>query len=255
MNTVICVAAQQWLRTMIQIGHPNRPPPVLQTHMAACATCQGALLLLVTQALNVPSVPATIECERCLDDLPAFIEQEIEDPVQAMRTYSHIWWHTLTCPTCAETYELTHILVDAEQRGEIATPMLTEGITAISPQFQTLLKLTRQFLNVVLPSPTLIGALRGHNSEPMVLSQGNDTEGRQFILSVQEQSDHGWSVVVAVMPPPCGWLVLTLGTAVFRGRFDEQGKAAVTDVPTALLAVADGPDLVVGIEADGNSKL
>src|SRR5262245_41843047 len=106
MNSVTCAEVQQWLRAAVHADRRSLPAPTLRTHIAGCATCQGALLLLITQALNLASTPTAIECQHCLDDLPALIEQEIEDPMQAIRTYPHVWWHTLTCPMCAETYEL-----------------------------------------------------------------------------------------------------------------------------------------------------
>jgi hypothetical protein len=200
--------------------------------------------------LGLASTPTTIECQRCLDDLPAFIEQEIEDPMQAIRAYPHVWWHTLTCPMCAETYELTRALVAAEQRGEIAAPTLADLAASFTPRLQTFLRLTRQFLNIALPPPMLARVARGHDEGPAVLSQGDAGAGRQFVLSVQEQPDHAWSVIVAVTPSPGGWLVLTLGQEIFRARFDEHGNAVVADVPAALLVAADGPELVVGIETD-----
>jgi len=44
-----------------------------------------------------------------------------------------------------------------------------------------------------------------------------------------------------------GWLMLMPGQEVFHTRFDEQGQVVVADIPAALLAMIDAPDLVVGI--------
>jgi hypothetical protein len=59
---------------------------------------------------------------------------------------------------------------------------------------------------------------------------------------------------VRVTPAPAGHLVLTLGAAVFRARFDPSGLASVSDVPAALLTAVNGPDMVVDIAPDENPR-
>ena len=67
-------------------------------------------------------------------------------------------------------------------------------------------------------------------------------------MEVQRKGD--WKVAVHVMPAPSGYLVLTLGVAVFRAPFDASGLAIVADVPAALLTAVNGPDMVVDIAPD-----
>jgi hypothetical protein len=72
----------------------------------------------------------------------------------------------------------------------------------------------------------------------------------QFALSLRYLADDMWQITATVVPPPSGWLLLTLGAKQFRARFDAQGTALVSDVPNTLLAADDGPDLDVTIEIE-----
>jgi hypothetical protein len=248
MNQIACEEIRRGLGAAAQADHPIQPAPPLQAHVAGCATCQGALLLLAAAALDVPA-PATIDCQCCLEDLPAFIERDLDDTRAAARVYPQVWWHLWTCPECAETYRLAGALLAAERRGAITAP--AARAVAPAPLPQPLLHLVRDFLARALPPPArLARAMRGPNEGPVVLSSRALGAGRQLTLSVQEQPDGDWSVIVAVTPPQAGWLVLALGDTRFRTRFDAQGDAVVACVPAALLAATAGPDLVVGIEPD-----
>jgi hypothetical protein len=207
-------------------------------------------VLLAAAALDMPA-PATIDCRRCLEDLPAFIERDLDDTLAAARIYPQVWWHLWTCPECAETYRLTGTLLEAERLGAIAMPQPAVRNRAPAPLLRPLLHLVRDFLALALPPPArLAPATRGLNEGPVVLS-GRETEaGGQVVLSVEERPDGDWSVIVAMTPPQTGWLVLTLGDTRFRTRFDAQGDAVVACVPTTLLAGTAGPDLVVELEPD-----
>ena len=244
MKQNICEELRQWLT---QASPGLRPTPALQAHVADCAACQAALLLLAATALDVPA-PTTIDCQDCLADLPMYIEHEQDDPIAAARIYPQLWWHLWTCQDCAETYQCTVALLVAEKRGEISTPLIVKPIL-LKPEPVSLLHLTRQFLRRALPTPALLApTMRGHSEGPVVLSSRAVATGQHLTLSVQEQSDGGWSVIVAMLPPQAGWMVLALGDERFRTPFDTQGSAVVSHVPATLLAATAGPDLVVAIE-------
>lgn len=247
MGDVRCADVLQWLRAAVLIEH-RTPTPTIQAHVAGCATCQAALLLLANAVIDTP-VP-TIDCESCRANLPAFIEREDEDLARAIQAFPHVWWHLWTCAACAEIYQMVRVLVAAEQRGEIALPTVAAIATPRIPQLPiVVLRLKRQFLIRVLPAPLpQTSVMRGHGEGPIVLSRRKVVAGRTLLLSVEQQPNRDWLVGVVLTPPLEGWLVLTLGETVFRACFDAQGTAVVADVPTELLAGADGPDLTVGLE-------
>jgi predicted anti-sigma-YlaC factor YlaD len=248
MDTQRCAAVQLWMQETLRSRHPLLPDPALTAHIAVCDRCRGALLLLAYAALGGDAT--AIDCARCAEDLPAWIEAEQDDPVRALRSYPAVWLHLLTCPACAELYRLSRLLVDAQQEGRIALPQLIPLTPAAPPRRQRLVALTRPFLNHALPTPlALIGVTRG-STGPVILLDGDAESGKQIVFSVQEQPDQRWLVVVHVTPPVAGWLVLSLGASSFRARFDDQGHAMVTDIPTELLAAHDGPDLEIGFEQD-----
>jgi hypothetical protein len=245
---IVCEDLRRWLGQATHANHHIQPTHTLPAHVAECEVCQGTLVLLAATALDVPP-PATITCQDCMLDLPAFTEREHDDPIAAAHAYPQIWWHLWTCPECVETYQLTLALLAAEGRGEISTLRPIAKSTPPKLEPSVLLRLTRQFLRRALPPPMLLApTMRGQSEGPVVLSSCAVAAGQLLTLSVQEQSNGDWSVSVDILPPQSGWIVLVFGDKRFRTLFDTQGAAVVAHVPATLLASTAGPDLVVELE-------
>ena len=244
MAGISCAQARQLLHRNQQAGKAVDSISDVREHISICPVCRVALALIT--ALDLPSVPEPIRCQRCQEDLPDFIDVErAEGPGRALQVYPNVWWHLWSCATCLEVYAMAKALIDAEQHGELKLP-------AIAPRpaerIVHVLRLTRQFLNIALP-PQLAPA-RGSSDGPLVISEGPAPGGARFTISVEAQRRGNWRVAVQVTPAPAGELILTLGTAVFRARFDTSGRASVPDVPATLLTAVNGPDMVVDIAPD-----
>ncbi|MFL5802740.1 MAG: hypothetical protein ACJ8CR_13485 [Roseiflexaceae bacterium] len=182
----------------------------------------------------------------CLDDLPAYIDQGLEDARSAIHTYPHVWWHLLTCGACGETYRLTHAMIEGERLGQLPPLPRPRRIA-----FPDIVRLSRDILNRLLaPSPMLGMVTRGSARRPIILAEEDHVEGYMITLSVEPQPDGAWRVTIKAVPPAVGHMLLTLGEASFRAAFNIQGVAVVSDVPTPLLLHSDGPDLVVGLDLD-----
>jgi hypothetical protein len=249
MEKITCDHVQYWLSKSAQPKYNTFPSPALCAHIEQCAACRGTVLAVVAQGVGILPMTVSTSCQSCAEDLAAFVEQEIEDAISAACTYPHVWWHLWVCAECAKTYRLTRVLVEAERNGRLAPPPFPQIMNSSQTRPLGIMHLTRQFLNHAMPASVLLDAVRrGVKDSPMVLAEDDDTEGYAVSFSVQRQSDGAWSMMVTAVPPPVGRLVLALGPSTFYGRFDGQGVALVTDVPAALLAASDGPDLIVGIE-------
>lgn len=247
--SLTCAAVRQFLA---RSSHPDAsavPPPELVAHIVGCARCRGALALALGAAVGQAQAPAPIRCEECQARLAGWIDQELEAGIAAAaREDPAVWWHLWTCADCAEIYALTRALAAATTAGELAPPPLAPAATQ-QRQLLHSFQLSRAFLAYALPMPSAaLGALRGVDGGTVLVADEDD--GRRISLTVWQQPDQCWSVSVAVVPPVAGWLVLTLGEHIFRGRFDDQGRAVVADVPAPLLSDALGPDLHVAIELD-----
>jgi hypothetical protein len=243
-----CADIRRWMDAALHSSDLIAPSPVLSAHIEGCAVCQGALLVLIAAGNDLPPSTARAAAQHCLDDLPAYIDRRLEDPLSAIRTYPHVWWHLLTCRTCRETYRLTRTMIEGERRGQLA-PLPRPG----QPAFPALLRLSRRFLNHLLaPSPLLGAVARGSTRRPVILAEEDTDQGYAITLSVEPQPDGAWRVLIRGVPPPQGQLLLTLGEASFRSAFNTQGVAVVADVPAPLLLHADGPDLVVCLAPDAD---
>jgi hypothetical protein len=248
MEGISCAQARHELLGNLQASYVSQPTLPVRAHISACPSCRAALALLTT--FDLPSAPLSIGCQQCQVDLAAFVELEQQQgPRQALDTYPQVWWHLWTCAGCLETYDITRALIEAEQRGELKLPAIIAPALP-AERLIHLLRLTRQFLNIAIPAPQ-VAVARGSQDGPLVISEGPAPGGAHFVLSVESQRKGGWKVAVRVVPPPAGQLVLTLGTAEFRARFDASGLATVPDVPAALLTAVNGPDMVIDIAADG----
>lgn len=239
MSEIRCADLLAWLRSA---AHARRltptPTPALAAHAATCPTCQAALLLLARE-LAAPSLPATISCQQCRDDLPGYLEHDL--PAEAIGEYPQVWWHVSTCADCAETARLTRALIEAERSGALVPPRPRPAMRR-----HTLVKLSPRLLARALPPAA---PMRGADQTPaQVLSQRAVPAGHNFTLSVERLADNTWSLRVEFRPPLAGWLVLTLGEAKFRAPVDEHGVATLGGLPAELLAEAGGPELLVELE-------
>jgi len=243
---VVCADVRRWVDAAIRSDDLTPPSQVLSTHVERCAVCQGALLLLIAARTELPPSTSGTPAQHCLDDLPAYIEQELKDVSSAIRAYPHVWWHLLVCRECAEVYRLTHTMIEAERDGQLAPLPQPRPIT-----FPDIVQLSRDILNHMLrPSPMFGMATRGGSRRPIVLAEDDNVQGYAITLSIEPQPDGACRVMIKAVPPPAGDMLLTLGEATFRTAFDAHGVAVVAGVPTPLLVDLDGPDLVVGIDLD-----
>jgi hypothetical protein len=247
METITCAQVRAWLDRDMQ----DQPEILTQllAHISTCATCQGALMLLVDEELGTPALHEVV-CEQFEEDLPAFMEHD-GPLLNAIRAYPHVWWHLYTCPDCHEMYELVHVLRDAEQAGVLTPPPHLRRVTPPRGQAMRLFSLSRQLLNASLQSPLLHSTnLRGEEDSESIIAEREVGDGLHVNLSVLAQADGDWRITVMTNPPAEGWLVLKLGITIFRSQFKPSGIAVISAVPDNLLREDDGPDLEVAIESD-----
>ena len=130
-----CAGVRRWMREAYSSNDLIPPSPALIGHVEHCNICQGVLLVLIVEVSELPAAMSNTTCQQCLDDLPAYIEQELEDAMSALQAYPHVWWHLLSCGTCAETYLFTGALTKAERSGQLAPLQLADvpALLLVSP--------------------------------------------------------------------------------------------------------------------------
>ncbi|MBK9714779.1 MAG: hypothetical protein IPO81_26260 [Kouleothrix sp.] len=232
-----------------------QPPSWLVEHAATCAACRGALALLAAELIAPLPSPFSIACAACQEGLAAYIDRELDENVAAaLQAAPAVGWHLWICPDCAELYQLTRALAEATRAGTLGPlPIVTTAPLSVGRLLHAL-RLSRSFLAYALPRPVpAIGFARGNTPGSTILV-ADEHAGHRINLSVEQQPDDAWQIMVAVVPPIEGSLVLSLGERTFRVPFDVHGQAIVRDVPDALLSAADGPELAVGIELDAPNR-
>lgn len=193
---------------------------------------------MVIAALQLQDIPAALSCERCEDDLATFLDLEADEgSMAAAQRLPAVWWHLWACTDCAEVYGRVRRVMWAEEAS------LRPDIVV-----RRLLRVARSFLHIALPqlSPQR-GGTHGDPADDIVLAIQEKSEPH-FSVSVRRVEKDLWRFTVKVAPPPSGWVLFSLGEACFRAPFNAQGAAVVPDVPDALLAEPDGPDLDISIE-------
>lgn len=253
MDAITCTQAQNWVQQAIQTR--QSAPPGLYLHIANCPICRPALALLMAKILDMPPVSTHTTCTVCKEDLAAFIDAEEADALDALRDYSHVWWHLWQCSACAETYELTRDLLLADQHGQFTTQATTNPVRVRESFGQVLLRLTRAYLNLALPVPSPeLGAARGEISETVVYESPPGAD--QYIsLAMEQHPDTSWNIFVHVKPPISGWARVQIGPHLYNAPFNSDGLATMAAVPSAILATPDGPGLIVSATLDHSTTL
>lgn len=248
MQPILCEQVREWLNDA-EVGDLAALPPLpMVQHVAGCAQCRGALLLLLADTLNVELSADAITCEECQMDLAAYIDVErLSGAVIAAQDFPQIWWHLWICPDCAETYRLIGELLKAEEDGLLPAMPLAPLAPALLTEVVAQLDLLRAMLNRMLAMPLRLGPAWGPTSEAVVLAE-EERDGSRLVVSVQPQTGTDWKVMVQITPPVAGEAVLTLGAAVWRMPLDAGGAAVLAPIPATLLVATDGPDLRVAVE-------
>lgn len=246
MQPTSCADIRAAIAVTVRSGDPLPDTAAIAAHVATCSLCRGALALLALEALGAPP-PDPISHAACQAELAAFIDRERADSAAAVRRFPQIWWHLWTCAECAETYLLTRSLVVAARQQPFVYTPIQRQTPSLS---EVVLRLSRSLLNGFFAtlSPDW-GAARGGEAGEEVLAEKTTRSGHQLTVSVAQQPDQRWRVVVAAVPPFDGSLVIGFGATTFSAPFDTEGSATIADIPAALLTDPQGPELVVGLAA------
>jgi hypothetical protein len=250
-----CEAVRRWLRQSEPATLPAHPPSELVAHIASCPACRGLLAAGAADLLGVPAARGDLPCDQCQDVLDEYIDCERRQGVAvAVQRYPDVWWHLWTCLDCAEVYDLTNALVDAEEQVGLPIPAAVapeqpawHARLPTPPLVGIRLQLPRAFLHSVFaPQAALGGAWSGGEHESLFAEE--QLEEYHIALHVRQRSGTFWAIGIAVTPPLAGWAVLSFGELRFRAPFDQHGQATIAEIPLALLTDRAGPDLLMTIE-------
>jgi hypothetical protein len=251
MEAISCRGVAAWLQQGIRSPQWHKPPAIVIDHISSCDHCRGGLFLLLTEMLQLQQPIAAITCNECQNRLATLVDLEsVGNLASAARQLPDVWLHLWICADCWETYTTVQHLVAAERQGVLQHVRLNPPTARVQ---LPLTRITRALLRVVFPAPSApfsaAGVTRGDTPIDMVLDAQEESDP-QFVISVRRSMERIWQVRVSITPPLVGWLLLTLGETQFRARFNAQGMAVVADVPEALLAAVDGPDMSVSVEVE-----
>jgi len=250
MQTTSCDQIRAWLLQPGTTSALGPPDELLCSHVAACPTCRGAVVLLLTELLHAPLPIDPIPCDACQAQLAAFIDlEQAQGVAAALMAYPTVCWHLWTCADCAEIYHMTMTLLASERQGELAPIPLAPQRPQPRHQQIGQIRLPRALLQRTLAVPSLLGMARGADEDETVLAT-EDWPGCQITLSVRRQDDGSWTGSVTAEPPVSGRIVLTLGTSVFTASFDPSGIAVVAAIPRQLLIAPESPAMTLSMEAD-----
>jgi hypothetical protein len=251
-----CQGILSSVQEAIQARNVIPPTSTVAEHIAGCTHCRGALLLLAAVVFEPPQLSEEIDCALCREYLASYIDQELVDIRAAVQMYPQVWWHMWSCVECAELYEFTRRLVDAERVG-LLTPIPLPDPTAVAQPAASLPLAELPIFH--LKRAFLFWAFSGQPAQPRT---GIEADEHEFVLFDGEASGHSvqlrvtqipeqpWRITITITPPIAGWLTLTLDEFQRRIRFDRHGVAILSGIPAAALCSSDGPDLIGSVEPD-----
>ncbi len=241
--TITCTDILTWLRQPVLADQIAPPPADLVAHVSRCAVCRGVLAALVVDLLQTDPESLAMACTACQDDLAAFIDIErSQGSAAALASYPAVWWHLWTCATCAETYHLTNVLLDAEETGEMTElPLHAPRHPIYEPVY-----LSRSFLQQALVGQTILGETWGEAD--MLVLVDEERAGYRLCVSIQPDSIDTWTMMVTVTPAIAGAVIVQCGPATYHAVLSAAGEAVLASLPAAVLLNATGPDIVVTFE-------
>jgi hypothetical protein len=199
------------------------------------------------QRLTGQAVPPAGDCERCQADMAVYIDTLLSaGSSAAAQALPHVWWHIWQCADCAETFELTLALIDAELRGEIMPLESLFKTTEPTRPIWRLLIVRPEMIAHLFTARQVLGMSYG-DAEETVVSEEIDANCT-FQISMQRAHDEAWSLIVSSEPPLAAMAVFTIGSARYQAPFDEQGRAIVHDISVIELQQADA-GISIAIEA------
>jgi hypothetical protein len=243
-----CTQFERWFTQPDHMAFQQRATEEWPMHIAQCSRCRGTLALVLTELFNVPTPAETIDCDKCLDDLPAFIDVERQESVEAAaRAFPEIWWHLLTCMGCAEHYRLIVEMLEEPVPVRVASSFqMPAGV-----QLRADITLGRATLRRLLHARSQVHGAWG-NEESTIVAAAREVAGYDIQLSIRNPAADRWVILIQVIPPVVGYATLTAGEATYHLDLDADGQACQV-VPSELLMALQGPDLLVSVVVNSSS--
>lgn len=227
-----CQDIQQSLELVLSPSAAAVPTRSMSLHVTGCDACQTVLEQLYVRLTG--EVPPVRDCEPCQADLAAYIDLLLNDgAATAAQELPHVWWHIWQCAECAETFELTLALINAETRGQImplASVFRAEEKPA--PILKTFL-VRPAVVARLFSAHQMLGIAYGSGDEIVVAEEPGDDYN--FQISVQRAQGGDWTVTVTIEPQVSAAVLLTVGASIYRALFDERGRAVVYGISAADL--------------------
>ncbi|HEU5086908.1 MAG TPA: hypothetical protein VFT99_05665 [Roseiflexaceae bacterium] len=225
-----------------RISNPAILDEQQRQHVQGCDTCLHALLALLPQGVQLVPQQQHIGCAECQQHLAEYMELEDADPILAIRTYPHIWWHLWTCEQCTQVYLTSRELFALPQP---ALPALPREQPALTP----LAHINRATLGLLFPDDPAY-RLRRSSAGAMPHNEANETiifeqfdDEHELVISVWDTLPAGYRLEVRCDPVPDGELVLRCGLLILSAPFDAHGQALISHLAAAVLSDPAAPDL------------
>lgn len=247
MDARLCAAIVHHFSHILYTDDPV--DPAIVTHITACATCRGALLVLLADLIDVPPAPTTITCTQCAVDLAAYVDCELDLGLQTAReTYPHVWWHLWLCLTCATTYQATRQLAQATRNGTLELPPLAGSrITPSTTVWYTTAVPPMVLAQVQQSVASVWGPLRSTtplDPQVVVCDHCND---HTIELTLQSHGPTRWDAFIQIDPPLVGTVHVAKDTYQRQVPLNDHGQAQITDVPIGGTRLTDGSALTVTV--------
>ncbi|NJK78615.1 MAG: hypothetical protein HC893_08685 [Chloroflexaceae bacterium] len=247
MEHVTYFQAVQWLLKATQNDDPTPPPARLCATLAALPDTRGVLLTLLAKIGEHADFTREPSYQQCMHDIPAYIDRErFRSQIVAIRTYPHVWWSLWLYPACARVYELTHSLIEAEQRGDIlpfalpilpAEPIILGEVTIAGSLIAQIYRLLE-----------VMGTAQGNANEDDAVLSEDEQQGYAINVTMHLRHKEGGRILVSIQPPVQGIAVLTVRDLRIEFPFDETGIAS-TIVPASVLEnISHHTDLQITIQ-------
>jgi hypothetical protein len=231
-----CGALDAWLHNTAHAPLGTSPAAELADHVAGCPRCKGRLAALIGAHDKSVAQIGDQACATFEEQLPMLVDYRRSQGLAATaRTFPALWWHTLTCPTCAASYRLLQqaAATPAEPWQAAGSQDEAQPQPAQRPRLRMQIRMPGSIVRQLFAAEGRLGPAWSSGGSDMIISE-EDHELCRLQLYLRRKIANRVTLVVRTDPPARGVATLNVGPAAFYLQLDEEGSAVFADLSDNL---------------------
>lgn len=186
-------------------------------------------------------------CSIWQSDIAAYVSLIIDARAdEADRRYPDLIVHLLSCPYCAEEYQLLMTFEEVISSATLLPFLHNSSLRRVLFRPVQQFTVQRAITHKLLRSETSwLGHPRGDITSTIVIGV-EELDRTIFSISARRANEKEWFIMLTSDSPPVSFpATLVIGSVVFTGEHQIDGSVLFVAVPNELLTSAEGPNILI----------